>query len=55
MVHCCSITFLFLYGLGTVPLHGPESLSGIGSNTKISDLEFADDAIIFAELLQERG
>ena len=52
----CSITFQYLYGLGTGQSCGQKSLWSIcrcqDINTKTTDLVFANDAIIFAESLE---
>ena len=52
-MHPCSIAFQYLYELDNgqncfYQSHSEESVS----NTKITDLVFADDAVIFVELLE---
>ena len=44
-------TFQHLYGLDSVEDVGETSCAASFENVKISDLDFTDDAVIFAEVL----
>ena len=49
----CSITFQYMYGLGILGRVVDQSHCGASvSNTKITDLVFVDDAVIFAESME---